>query len=269
LRCDVQQRCRDDLAAQADPRGDLFTKPFLMVTEAVTQNFLGVQLQCARCHDHPFEAWTQLGFYGTAAFFARLQVVDTGKKDNRTMHVICEKNLGDVLFTGSVSEQAVGIKGELVQPKFLHDDALVEPELPADFEEDRNFPRGKMPPQPRFSRKDQLAGRITRPDNPDIARAVANRRRAQYMGRGIIHPVDNMRQANTTRHARPLSACRLGSSRDEARITACPAEVRDSSAIDRAWVQVSLAGHSGQTRVFDSLRDAETRRAQVGSRYSD
>ena len=51
------------------------------LNEVVTQTFLGVQLQCARCHDHPFEEWTQLDFYGMAAFFARLQVVDLGQKD--------------------------------------------------------------------------------------------------------------------------------------------------------------------------------------------
>ena len=43
--------------------------------EAVTQTFLGVQLQCARCHDHPVEAWKQKDFYGMAAFLARLDVV--------------------------------------------------------------------------------------------------------------------------------------------------------------------------------------------------
>jgi len=78
------------------------------VTESITQKFLGVQLQCARCHDHPFGPWTQLDFYGTAAFFARLRVVDTGKKNKLTKFAIGEKNLGDVFFTGPASEQEVG-----------------------------------------------------------------------------------------------------------------------------------------------------------------
>ncbi|MCA9248150.1 MAG: DUF1549 domain-containing protein, partial [Planctomycetales bacterium] len=63
-------------------------------TEKITQTFLGVQLQCARCHDHPFETWSQIDFYGTAAFFARLDVVDVGKKDNETQWAIGEKNIG-------------------------------------------------------------------------------------------------------------------------------------------------------------------------------
>ncbi len=174
-------------------------------TEAVTQKFLGVQLQCARCHDHPFEPWTQLDFFGTAAFFARLKVVDAGKKDKLTMYVIGEKNTGDILFTGPVTEQEVGKKGQPVIPKFLHGDVLVEPELPDDFKEDRNFPNGKMPPKPRFSRKDQLAEWITQPDNPYFVRAVVNRVWAQFMGRGIVHPVDNMSEANAPSHPELLN----------------------------------------------------------------
>ncbi len=175
-------------------------------TEAVTQKFLGVQLQCARCHDHPFESWTQLDFYGMAAFFARLQVVEVGKKEKLAMYAIGEKNKGDVLFTGPVTEQEVGKKGEPVKPKFLHGDPLAEPELPADFKEVRNFPSGKVPPKPGFSRKDQLADWITRPDNPYFARAVANRVWAQFMGRGLIHPVDNMSKSNTPSHPELLDA---------------------------------------------------------------
>ena len=51
-------------------------------TEAITQKFLGIQLQHARCHDHPVEGWTQLDFYGMAAFVARLEVVHVAKEKN-------------------------------------------------------------------------------------------------------------------------------------------------------------------------------------------
>lgn len=175
-------------------------------TEAITQKFLGVQLQCARCHDHPFETWTQLDFYGTAAFFARLQVVEVGKKDKLPMYAIGEKNLGDVLFTGPVTEQEVGKKGEPVKPKFLQGDPLAEPELLDDFKEDRTFPNNKVPPAPKFSRKDQFADWVTQPDNPYFAKAVANRIWAQFMGSGIVHPVDNMSEANKPSHPELLAA---------------------------------------------------------------
>lgn len=174
--------------------------------QAVTQKFLGVQLQCARCHDHPFDDWSQLDFYGTAAFLARLQVVGVGKKEKLNAYAIGEKNLGEVLFSGPASEQEPGQKGEPVKPKFLGGDPLEEPELPEDFKEDRNFPNGKIPPEPKFSRKDALADWITRPDNPYFARAAANRIWAQFMGKGIVQPVDNLSPANPPSHPELLDA---------------------------------------------------------------
>src|SRR5204863_2321728 len=82
-------------------------------TVGVTRVFLGTQLQCARCHDHPFEDWTQKDFYGMAGFFVRLVVVDAGTEKFR----IAEKSTGDVLFSGSVKEQRPGQKGVPVRPK--------------------------------------------------------------------------------------------------------------------------------------------------------
>jgi hypothetical protein len=175
-------------------------------TQAITQKFLGVQLQCARCHDHPFDKWSQLDFYGTAAFLARLEVVEVGKKGKLRSYAIGEKNLGDVLFTGPVQQDAVGKKGEPVKPKFLGGSPLAEPELPKEFKEDRNFPSGKVPPKPKFSRKDALADWITSPDNPFFARASANRIWAQFMGKGIVHPVDNLSPDNPPSHPELLDA---------------------------------------------------------------
>ena len=151
--------------------------------EAVTQRFLGVQLQCARCHNHPFESWTQLDFYGVAAFFARLEVVEVGKRDNLTKYAVGEKSTGDVLFTGPAAEQEPGKKGEPVQPKFLQSDALEEPALPEGYKEVK-FENNQQPPAPQFSRKDKFAEWATSPENKYFSRAIANRIWAQYMGAG-------------------------------------------------------------------------------------
>jgi hypothetical protein len=175
------------------------------LNEVVTQTFLGVQLQCARCHDHPFEPWKQVEFYGMAAFFARLQVVDLGEKDKLPMMAIGEKSTGDVLFTGPAKNQQPGKKGDPVKPKFLLGAELEEPPLPEGFKEPER--KGKEPPQPPvFSRKDQLADWITKADNPFFARAIANRIWAQYLGRGIVHPVDNMSPSNEPSHPELLDA---------------------------------------------------------------
>jgi len=175
------------------------------LNEVVTQTFLGVQMQCARCHDHPFEAWTQLDFYGMAAFFARLQVVETGKADGLTKFMIGEKSTGDVLFTGPAKNQQPGKKGDPVKPKFLLGDALAEPALPEGFKEPK-LENNKPPPAPQFSRKDQFADWVTGEGNPFFAKSIANRLWAQHFGRGIVHPVDNMSPSNKPSHPELLDA---------------------------------------------------------------
>ncbi len=175
------------------------------MTEAVTQTFLGVQLQCARCHNHPFEPWTQQDFYGMAAFLARLQIVSAGKAENQNKLMVAEKSTGDILFTGSVKDDKPGKKGDPVAPKFLIGDPLVEPPLPEGFKEVAKFEENKPPQPPVFSRKDQLAEWITRADNPYFARATANRLWAQFLGRGLAHPVDNLSDANKPSHPELLA----------------------------------------------------------------
>jgi len=169
-------------------------------SEAVSQIFLGIQLQCARCHDHPYEPWKQVDFYGMAAFLSRLDVVNVGKKDDLNMYVIGEKSTGDILFTGPASQATPGKKGDPVKPRFLRGDPLEEPPLPEGFKEVK-FEDKKQPPSPQFSRKNQLADWITDADrNPYFSRAVANRVWAQFLGRGLVHPVDNMSPSNQPSH---------------------------------------------------------------------
>ena len=108
---------------------------------AVSQTFLGVQLQCARCHDHPYESWTQRDFYGMAAFFARLQMVKAGKLklDEKELEKVylAELNTGDVKFTGPAKDSKPGQKGEPVGPKFLLGERLDEPDLSAEFKDEK------------------------------------------------------------------------------------------------------------------------------------
>lgn len=167
--------------------------------EVLTQTFLGVQLQCARCHDHPFEEWKQKDFYGMAAFLARLEVVSLGQKNNLAVYAIGEKNSGDIQFTGPAKDAVPGKKGEPVKPKFLLGNELAEPAAEKDAKESR-FTQNQPPPKPKFSRKDALADWVTRPDNPFFARSIVNRLWAQFMGRGLVHPVDNMSASNRPSH---------------------------------------------------------------------
>jgi hypothetical protein len=167
--------------------------------EAITQTFLGVQLQCARCHNHPYEKWKQLDFYGMAAFLSRLEVVTVGRKGNDAIYAIGEKSTGDIQFTGPAKDAQPGKKGVPVKPKFLLGEQLKEPAMPTGFKEVR-FEANKVPPRPQFSRKDQLADWMTHSDNPFFARAIANRVWAQYLGRGLVHPVNNLSPSNAPSH---------------------------------------------------------------------
>lgn len=155
---------------------------------AVSRIFLGTQLQCARCHDHPFDNWTQKDFYGLAGFFVRLVVLEGGGTPKK--YRIGEKSSGEVLFTGAVKDQKPGQKGEPVKPKFLGGSELSEPALPANFKE--ADPKGPTMPKPAFSRKEKLAAWVTAPDNPYFAKATVNRVWAQFLGRGLVHPVDDI-----------------------------------------------------------------------------
>ncbi len=176
---------------------------------AVSRVFLGTQLQCARCHDHPFENWTQKDFFGMAGFFVRLVVVDAGGGPNSKKFKVGEKSTGDVLFAGSVKELKPGMKGEPVKPKFLGGAILKEPEMPKDFKE--TVVKGNtLPPKPGFSRKEKLVEWITAKENPYFAKALANRVWSQLMGRGFVQPVDDLSEKNIPTHPVLLTAIEKG-----------------------------------------------------------
>ena len=170
------------------------------LTEAFSRIFLGTQLQCARCHDHPNTDLKQKDFYGMAGFFVRLVVLDQGsegKTDKQTKRYrIGEKTLGEVLFAGNNKELKPGNKGEPVKPKFLAGAPLDEPPPPKDYKDPEMKTGMKSLPKPAFSRKEKLAEWATAAANPFFARAAVNRVWAQFLGRGIVHPVDNLGEDN-------------------------------------------------------------------------
>lgn len=133
------------------------------LTVAVSQVFLGVRLECAKCHHHPYEKWGQDDFYSLAAFFPRLQ----------------RKN-----GAGTEVEFFIGDKGSVKHPRTQE---VVTPRVllgaPLDTEQDSD-PRRR------------LADWMASPNNPYVARAFVNRVWANLMGRGLVEPVDDMRETN-------------------------------------------------------------------------
>lgn len=135
----------------------------------VSQLFLGVRLDCAKCHQHPSEKWSQADFYSFAAFFSRI-----GRKGVGISAPISGGE--EVMFvrdTGSVKHP---LTGQELPPTPLLGTPLT---IPADKD-----PRAV------------LAEWATSKDNPFFAKVIANRVWAEMMGRGLVDPVDDLRDTN-------------------------------------------------------------------------
>ena len=134
-----------------------------VTSRAVSQLFLGVRIECAQCHHHPSERWSQDDYAGLAGFFSGTTL----------------KKLPDgteaVVARGGV-DQKHPRTGELVPARALG-------AAPADF---TNV----------VDRRQTLAAWMTAPDNRFFARAIANRMWAHYFGRGLVEPIDDMRVTN-------------------------------------------------------------------------
>jgi hypothetical protein len=153
--------------------------------EAVAQVFLGVRLQCARCHNHPFDRWTQDDYHSLAAFFARVQyrIVENNRRDKFDKH---EFDGEQVVFQTREGEVTHPRSGAVMRPRFL---GASTPDFPADAD-----------------RLQALADWVARPDNKLFARAQANRVWYHLFGRGIVEPNDDFRASNPPANAPLLDA---------------------------------------------------------------
>ncbi len=152
--------------------------------ESIGQVFLGVRLQCARCHNHPFDRWRQDDYYGLAAYFTTIErkQVDNAPKDKFDKHVIS----GDEVI--SLAEKS---------PTIMHPGraANVPPKpLTATYGVDDD---GKTVAtmSPGVTPVEALAQWLTQ-DNRLFARNMANRVWYHLMGRGIVDPPDDFRDSN-------------------------------------------------------------------------
>ena len=181
-----------------------------MVT-AVSRFFLATQIQCAKCHDHPYEPWTQKDYHGMSGFFVRTMSVEVPGKPEITnqkgkQYRVGEKTVGEALFSLEKIDPKTKKKETIpIPPKFLLGDVLKEPETPKDFVEPKLKP-GEVPPKPAFSRREKFIGWMTAKDNPFFAKAAVNRVWAQFMGRGFVHPVDDFNVSNKPSHPDLLKA---------------------------------------------------------------
>jgi hypothetical protein len=132
------------------------------LSRAVSQAFLGVRLDCAQCHHHPFEKWAQADFFGMAGFFNGLERKDLGQKQ-------------ELVFHGGYRETTLPLTG-----------------APAPLRP----PGGQIVAAADIDPRVPLAEWMTSADNPFFARLVANRLWRHFLGRGIVEPVDDLRSTN-------------------------------------------------------------------------
>jgi hypothetical protein len=139
--------------------------------ETISQVFLGARLQCAKCHNHPFERWTQDNYYGLGAFFQRVQRSKTARPNEM------------LIWTQSV--------GEVVQPRTGQ---TMKPWVPV---------AGSLEIPNEVDRREAFVAWLIRPENPYLARVEANRIWSQLFARGIVDPIDDFRDSNPPTN-RPL-----------------------------------------------------------------
>jgi WD40 repeat protein/mono/diheme cytochrome c family protein len=147
--------------------------------ENTTHLFLATRFNCNKCHDHPFERWTQDQYYHLSAYFAQVQL----SKDPAS---------GDSVIGGSAVEagqplyEVVADSGK-EEVKHIRTGAVSQPAFP--FE-------AKHPVKKSESRREELADWITSADNPYFAKSYVNRLWGYLTGRGIIEPLDDIRAGN-------------------------------------------------------------------------
>ncbi|HSQ54355.1 MAG TPA: DUF1549 and DUF1553 domain-containing protein, partial [Gemmata sp.] len=144
-------------------------------SEAVAQVFLGIRINCARCHNHPFDRWTIDEYYGFAANFARIdyRLLDNTRKDRLDTHEFIGEQ---VVFQNRAGEVTNPRTREPAKPVFL---GSITPEF-----------------RPESDRLTALADWVASRDNPFFAKAQVNRIWLHLMGRGLVDPNDDFRATN-------------------------------------------------------------------------
>jgi hypothetical protein len=160
-------------------------KQFLQkdLAEATAQLFLGVRLQCAQCHNHPYERWTQNDFLGLAAHFNQVKRTRLGKAGPGGR---AERRQFEITIDRKAAEFTRDSDGSPVVPSLIG-------------QPPKAIPSGQ-------DRRQQLAAWLTRADNPFFARAFVNRVWFHLNGRGIVEPVDDFRDSNPSSNDPLLAA---------------------------------------------------------------
>jgi hypothetical protein len=136
---------------------------------ATARIFLGIRIECAQCHNHPFDAWKQEQFWSFAAFFAGIEPRDPNQAVFGRIHEVFDRR-----------EIAIPGTSNVVQATYL----------------DGRSPRWQF----RESSRQTLAQWITSPNNRSFSRMAVNRLWAHFFGRGLVEPLDDFTASNPASH---------------------------------------------------------------------
>lgn len=167
-----------------------------LITRDIGRVFLGVDLECAQCHDHPsIDGYLQRHYYGLSAFLKRSYVFTDPKSKKK---VLGEKAEGDVKFTSVFTSE----EGQ-TDPRVLDLPAIPDPEPAGDLYIAK--PASKVRGVPAYSRRLQLGQAMVAEDNVDFRLNIVNRLWAIMMGRGLVEPLDLRHADNPPSHPEVLN----------------------------------------------------------------
>ena len=150
------------------------------LTSRTTRLFLGQQIQCTQCHDHPSNDWKQIDFWGINAFFKGIKAEDVTKSDTTGMEAYDHTEVKDEPTDAYVSfDKRNGMVG-IAFPRFL---------------DGRKISQG-----PDVIRRAELGKLIADPKNEALAKAFVNRMWGHFLGRGFVNPVDDFGPHNQPSH---------------------------------------------------------------------
>ena len=196
------------------------------------QVFLGRQIGCAQCHDHPFDDWSQFEYYQMAAFgggmvYRSKEAQDTGLR--------VAKDLGEVVKTGGkkrngkkngkpsqMRTQKGGVVQKTIRPLFqdfaknaIYEDPRRSLTLPDDYQYKDAAPGDEVVPETLFGshlenvspseRKETFAKWVTSPENPFFTKVIANRMWARVFGHGLLEPIDDWSEDSEPVHPEVLA----------------------------------------------------------------
>ncbi|MDG2382753.1 MAG: DUF1549 and DUF1553 domain-containing protein [Pirellulaceae bacterium] len=223
--------------------------------ETTARLFLGVRLECAKCHNHPFDRWTQDDYYSWASVFARVdyELVENKRRDKLDKN---EFNGEQRIITNPTGEVTNAKTGEAAEPRFLGVSQIA-------LDTTQN-------------RCEQLSSWLTDPSNDAFSKAQVNRIWYHLMGRGLVNPVDDFRITNPASHPGLLNTLAADFTRHEYDIrhllrtilNSHTYQVSSSGGLMSELAEHNYARMSVRRLTAEQLLDAQCQALQTASNFN-